>query len=354
MIPSPLPVSAASRSPQPAQHDAEPTVWDAITLLPNPTPEIALDEIDTSLHVAGRDCALPILLTAEREPSDGPVVQRLARLAQRFRLPLVVGGAHVLFADAATAATLHAVRDRAPDALLLGAIPATTLVAPERQGTVSAEGLREAFAASGLDGVLVRLNFAEAALAQTAGLDATGTLDTIAALVRHLRAPVLAASSTGIPRGRARALTERGVAGFVVGGAESFAVEPGDSSGPEQGLRGTFAGWGLPTLAAVRMLRTIGGVVISDGPIGSGLDAAKALALGADMVTLALPVDEATDGSALAARIDTFARELRTAMFLTGAATLGAARQVPFSVTGEQREWLEAAESLWRTDTHFT
>jgi isopentenyl diphosphate isomerase/L-lactate dehydrogenase-like FMN-dependent dehydrogenase len=37
-------------------------------------------------------------------------------------------------------------------------------------------------------------------------------------------------------------------------------------------------------------------------------------------------------------------------MFLAGARTLAQLRQSPFVATGETREWLEAAETLWKAD----
>ncbi|MBX6343093.1 MAG: alpha-hydroxy-acid oxidizing protein, partial [Thermomicrobiaceae bacterium] len=178
----------------------------------------------------------------------------------------------------------------------------------------------------------------------------TGSLDAIAEAAAAIDRPLLVRAPRGIPRWAAREVVEREVAGIVTGGAE--VAHPGDASAAGS-LGQVFANWGIPTIAAVRMLRGIGVPVVSEGRIESGLDAARAIALGADLVVVPAPGGEA-GVEALAATLDRLAVELRMAMFLVGAARLAALKQAPFVATGESREWLEAAETLWRADAAST
>ena len=74
----------------------------------------------------------------------------------------------------------------------------------------------------------------------------------------------------------------------------------------------------------------------------SGIDAAKALALGASAVGLALPLLRyAVAGKeVLEENILTIIESLKTAIFLTGSKNLIELRKTPVVVTGETLDWL--------------
>ena len=73
-----------------------------------------------------------------------------------------------------------------------------------------------------------------------------------------------------------------------------------------------------------------------------GIDVAKALALGADLASIALPVlQPATKNSEEVKRTLRFMiEELRNAMFLVGAKSIHELREVSVVVTGKTAEWL--------------
>ena len=82
--------------------------------------------------------------------------------------------------------------------------------------------------------------------------------------------------------------------------------------------------------------------VVSSGGIRSGLDAAKAIALGADAVGMALPaLKGAYEGQdALVQMVERFNESLRIAMFLVGANNIDELKKSKIVIRGKTREWL--------------
>jgi isopentenyl-diphosphate delta-isomerase len=83
--------------------------------------------------------------------------------------------------------------------------------------------------------------------------------------------------------------------------------------------------------------------VIATGGIRTGLDAAKALALGATLVGIARPLLQAAlEGEAAVDRwLVQFLLELRTVLFLTGAADVPGLQARPRIILGATRAWLD-------------
>ena len=150
-------------------------------------------------------------------------------------------------------------------------------------------------------------------------------------------------------------LVYAGVAAIDVGGAggTSFArieamraAELGDERGVALGA--TFGDWGIPTAMSILESRTAGVPVIATGGIRSGLDAAKALALGADLVSVGKPALMAarTSYDDLVAWLEHFLEELEMAMVLSGAASIADMRRRPPVLTGDVRDWAQQRDAL--------
>jgi isopentenyl-diphosphate delta-isomerase len=93
-----------------------------------------------------------------------------------------------------------------------------------------------------------------------------------------------------------------------------------------------FAGWGIPTPNSIRQLRRVEGLtVIGSGGVRNGLDVAKAIALGADLVGMAYPfLAPATESpEKVADKVARTVRELRICMFCLGVTTIAELQRVP-------------------------
>jgi isopentenyl-diphosphate delta-isomerase len=246
--------------------------------------------------------------------------------------------------------TYSVVREEAPTAFLIGNIGAPQLI-EQRSGL--AIGLAEAQSAIAMikaDALAIHLNFLEETVQPEGDRRAQGCAAAIRALARGLQVPIIAKETgAGVSRSTAIRLRELGVAALDVGGVggTSFAAIEGlraESQGDEQGRRlgELLRDWGLPTAVAVIGARSTDLPIIATGGVRSGHDAAKALAIGADLVGVARPLLQAAlagDG-AVELWLDQFVHELRTVMFLTGSRSVAELRALPRVILGDTSTWL--------------
>jgi len=201
------------------------------------------------------------------------------------------------------------------------------------------------------DALALHLNYLEESVQPEGQTRAKGSDAAVRALTRRSPVPVIAKETgAGITLAVARRLRRLGVKAIDVGGVggTSFAAieslraaARGDKQ--RMGLGERFRDWGVPTAVAVVGAAAAGLPVVATGGVRSGLDAAKALALGASVVGVGRPLLQAAlkgEGAVLE-WITAFELELRTAIFLSGvrrAADLPGAGVV---ITGGSLAWLE-------------
>jgi isopentenyl-diphosphate delta-isomerase len=183
----------------------------------------------------------------------------------------------------------------------------------------------------GADALILHLNPMQEALQADGNLDWSGLLPRIAAVCDALAVPVVVKEvGFGISASVARRLAGAGVAAIDVsgaGGTSWSAVEHYRATSDRyRRISETFRDWGIPTATCLRMARAAVPDVpmIASGGLRTGLDSAKAIALGADLTGLAGPMlRAAAQGEGEATELlATIIEELRLAMFGVGAGTL--------------------------------
>jgi len=177
-------------------------------------------------------------------------------------------------------------------------------------------------------------------------------LDAIARVTGELGLPVMVKETgCGISPAVARRLADAGVRAVDVsggGGTSWTAVESQRAEGAEKARGNELWDWGIPTAAAVAWLaaESVPGAgidVVASGGIRSGLDVARALALGARLGGLAQPALRAvTDGGLEGG--DAFLAQIidgvRSVALLCGVARAGDLATAPRVITGELAQWL--------------
>jgi isopentenyl-diphosphate delta-isomerase len=327
--------------------------WDDVHLVHSALPAVSLDAVDCSAELLGRTLWAPLVIAAMTggHPGAHEVNRRLAAAAERHGLAMGVGSQRAALRRPELAPTYAIAREAAPSALLIANVGAAQLVAQASGDLIDADGIRAAVEMIGADALAIHLNFLEE-MVQTGGdRRADGVREALRAAVEASPVPVVAKETgAGLSRDVAMELARLGFSALDVGGAggtsfaaveAKLAAQRGDRRGARLGH--TFRDWGLPTAVSVVGAAAAGLPVIATGGVRSGLDAAKALALGAVAVSVGRPLlGAALEGDhAIDEWIEHFVEELRGAVFLCGARScrdLGAVARV---VSGETRRWLD-------------
>jgi isopentenyl-diphosphate delta-isomerase len=255
-------------------------------------PEIALDDVDLSVAQFGRKMRAPILISCMTggTPEATGVNRTLARIAQEFGFAMGLGSGRVLLEQPETLESFD-VRSVAPEVLLFANLGAVQL--NKGYGVPQCKHLIKLVDA---DALVLHLNPLQEALQPEGDTDFRGLLKRIGDLSNGLGVPVLVKEvGWGLSPDVVRALFEVGVAGVDVAGAGGTSWSEVERFRTHESWRirvaSQFAGWGIPTAECVRAARAVApeAPIIASGGIRDGLDAAKAIALGADMVGIAGP-----------------------------------------------------------------
>jgi isopentenyl-diphosphate delta-isomerase len=295
----------------------------------NALPEIALDDIDVSVEFLGKRIEAPLLVSCMTGGTEaaGEINRNLARAAEDRRIALGVGSQRKAIEDPLQAASFQ-VRDLAPSIPLLANLGAVQL----NYGYGIAE-CRAAVEMIDADALAFHLNVLQEAIQPEGDTDFSGLLPKLGEVARELEVPVIAKEiGCGISGDTARALAEQGIriidtAGL--GGTSWARIEARRADDVEIGE--LFVDWGVPTPVSIQEVAAVPGVtVIGSGGIRSGLDAAKAIALGAHLVGTAYPLLKPATVSAEAVidRVGRIVDELRIAMLCVGTRTIDELRRV--------------------------
>ncbi|MEB3223460.1 MAG: type 2 isopentenyl-diphosphate Delta-isomerase [Candidatus Sericytochromatia bacterium] len=309
------------------------TGLDAWRFIPEALPELRPEDISLRTTFLGRPLEAPVLIASMTGgPELGATINaNLARAAQTLGLAMAVGSQRIQFEQPAAMASFRVVREVAPDVLLMGNVGAVQL-----NLGFDAARCAEAVAAIGADALYLHLNALQEVVQPGGDTDFRGLVGRIGEVVRGVPFPVLVKEvGCGIAPGTAARLAAQGVAAIDVAGAggTSWAkIEAARAADPANRTLGeVFGEWGLPTADALIGCRAVLPELplVASGGLRTGLEAAKAIALGADMVAFAMPLlgPATRSPAATEAALRQILLELRTAMFLLGVADIPTLRR---------------------------
>jgi isopentenyl-diphosphate delta-isomerase len=307
--------------------DARPSVFAGVRFEHNALPEINLDTVDISTTFFSRQLRAPILVSSM---TGGPekaaaLNQHIAEACGELGLAFGVGSQRIALEGHGAAGFSRALRDAAPDVAILANFGAAQL-----KTWNGAEMAERAIDMIDADALVIHINPLQEAVQAGGDTDWSGLLGRIEAVCRAASRPVVVKEvGAGISGRIARRLVDAGVQGIDVAG-----VEAARAPSPDQRAIGeAFHDWGIPTPEAITAAREAcpDAQVIGSGGVRDGVDAAKAIRLGADIAGLAGSVlESAVDSTeAMIGQLQAIVAQLRIACFCTGSRNITELRCAP-------------------------
>lgn len=298
-------------------------------------PEICLDQVDLGSELWGKSLRAPLLISSMTggTPAAHQINLHLAEAAQTLGIAMGLGSQRAALEDPSLGWT-YQVRQVAPDSVLFANWGAAQL-----NHSYGVEQARRAVEMIEADGLFLHLNPLQEAVQPQGDRDWRDLYSKIEQLVTQLGLPVVIKEvGNGISGAIARRLADCGVAAVDVAGAGGTSwseVEAYRQSDPlQRQIAHHFAGWGIPTALCLMEVRQAAPelAVFASGGIRSGVDVAKAIRLGADLVGMAAPGlgRAATAGAeGVIEGLGAVIEELKIAAFCTGSPTLAALKSAP-------------------------
>jgi isopentenyl-diphosphate delta-isomerase len=341
---------AARKEVEPEETDP---LFSCVRLVHRALPELSTSDIELGVDLCGGRLRAPFMVTGMTGGTEraGQVNRDLARAAEEEGVAFGVGSMRILLDQPDLLSTFD-VRPARPPRLFAN-LGAQQLV---QRGRDSALRLVDLI---GADGICIHLNPAQELVQANGDRDFTGQLDAIGRLAGELRERLIVKETgCGIGPEVVNELRERGVRVVDVsgsGGTSWTRVEQLRAQRPEaRALGELLSGWGLPTAAcvgaAVQVLGRRKGPrvqVIASGGVRNGVDAARALALGADLAGFALPLVRAhqRDGiEGARAELRSAIAALRAVCLLVGARDVQGLRASRPVVLEPLRSWIAQLE----------
>jgi len=319
------------------------TLFDCVELLPLYFPTRALDRIDTKIQFLSKSVNAPIMISAITGGVSRAVSinRTLAEVCQQLNIPLCLGSARAMLEDPSLSSSFK-LRDIAPD------IPIIANIGISQAEEIEADKLIWLMEEIQADALAVHINFAMEAVQPEGNKQPATVVETILRIKSEVKFPIIVKEvGTGFSLQQLELLKECeadwvDIAGS--GGTNWIKIEALRGDKKTRQAAAPFYEWGVPTAASLIWAGKAGHEkIIASGGIRNGLDVAKALALGARLCGVALPVirilsELGKEGifNYLCNIID----QLKIATYFCGIDSVKLLNNVQFILTGKLKDWL--------------
>jgi isopentenyl-diphosphate delta-isomerase len=289
-------------------------------------PELNLADIDPSTTFFGKHFSYPFFIEALTggSPKAGRINRNLARAAAQFGIGMGIGSQRAMLQDPGVTCT-YQIREIAPSIFFLGNIGATQLAG------LSIEAVVSMVHSIGADGLAVHLNAAQEMCQPEGDTDWRNVLSNIKRICSQAPFPVFVKETgCGIDSDMALHLASAGIACIDIAGAGGTSFTKVESYRTSQHYP-ALNEWGIPTADSLWQCRQRVDIpMIASGGMRSGVECAKAIAMGASLVGFALPLLQAADRSYqdVVKHLALLADEFKKVMLLVGAQNIEALQKV--------------------------
>lgn len=330
--------------------EVEKNYWNDIKFYHQAAPEIDFEDISLGVDFLGKRLSAPIIIAGMTGGYEGAEVlnRRLAETAEEMRVGLGVGSQRAALEDKDLRKSYELISDHSIP-LLFGNIGAPQLISQDGEQPFGISKGKEALEMIDGDYLAVHFNYLQEAVQPEGDMKSKGVTKALKNLSKEV--PIIAKETgAGISPGTAMSFRDAGVEAIDVGGmggtsfsgVEHYRID--DENKKMKDIAKDLWDWGIPTPVSVVECRgRVSLPIIATGGIRSGIQIAKALALGADAVGIAgglLPAIEKSKKTAID-YLKRLKRELKITMFLLGCEDLDDLMSVNRVITGELKDWIE-------------
>lgn len=299
-----------------------------------------------SQQFLGKEIKYPLLLNALTGGTDQArrINQSLAYISRKHGFAMAVGSQTIALEDPGLRETFTIVRDINPAGLLMANLSASA-------------SLKKVLAAVDMisaDAVQLHFNVPQELAMYEGDRNFKNIIENVKNIVTHCPVPVIAKEvGFGFSREAVKRLYDSGIKIFDNGGkgGTNFILIEDQRDGK---LDHELYDWGIPTAASLAEIVSLELPVkiIASGGIRTALDAAKAIAMGAEFVGMAGPfLKILLDGGIeeLDIRVSSFLYRLRAVFLMTASRNIKEMQNRPLIIIKETAEWFRARG----IDTHF-
>ncbi len=311
--------------------------WDDVLLKHETIPRVDLEDIRLDVNFLGRKLNYPIIIDAMTGGHRIAKVinENLAKAAEELGIGMAVGSQRAAIENKELEDT-YSIIAKYEVPLRIG-----NLGAPQFALGYGEEEIRRAMEMIDAHAMDIHFNYLQEAIQPEGDTKVSGLKDKLKNLAR--RYPLIAKETgAGISRSSGEFFKNAGFKAIDVSGVSgtSFAAVEYYRGGDEGQL---FWDWGLPAPYSLHILRDLDVPLIGSGGIRNGLDAAKALALGASVVGIAriLLKPAMKSHKDVIEVLKRIVKEMRIAIFLSGFSGVADMKNAEYAVRGELALWLK-------------
>lgn len=321
--------------------------WNDVRLIHEALPEVDYDDIDTRTNVLGRVLEFPFIVTAITGGFDGAerINSNIAQACAELGIGMGTGSERAGI-DGVDERSYSVIKDFDVP-LVIGNIGAPQLIAQRNKRAYGGEDVEKAIELIDADYIALHLNFLQEVVQPEGDTRSEGCLDAIRRIACEYPT-IIKETGAGISSGTVSKLEGYGIKAIDLagmGGTSFSAVELYRAREENDAVRTrigeTFFDWGIPTPVALESTDSTLPLIASGG-VRTGLDVARAIAMGASCVGAAnLVLSEAMDSAeAVKRKLIIIREELKAAMMLTGSSNIKELSQRRYVLLGQTEQWI--------------
>ena len=289
--------------------------FDKIRYIHNSFPNLNYDEIDTSISIFSTEFPYPIYINAMTGGSvkTKEINRKLALLAKKYNLMMVVGSQHAALDNPELADSYSVVREVNPDGFIVGNV----------NPNASVEQASQAIAMISANALSIHVNPAQELTMDEGDRDFKFWINNISEINKNIAVPVLVKEvGFGLSLDSLNALEEIGIEYVDLSGKGGTNFIEIENNRSEKKRFDYLNNWGLSTVECLIMSHNQTNLnCLASGGVRNALDVIKALSLGAQAVGLSRYFLELTllEETEMYHEFELFIDDLKRIMLLLGA-----------------------------------